>query len=188
MNRRNWAEHCAAPMRQSVPPAEGWTIPWRNWRPIPISWCCRVLRPLATCRTICSRWSSDSPITWQVRHPVVPVNGCGRYAPARSFLPPARWSDRWCFPTMTGPASCWRARREPTSIATAYYQAPVLRCSRRTTKPIARCLTCTPQGYALFVSPICVRGSAVRSSMPRVKPAFQSPPAPRLWARAVVSA
>ena len=55
-------------------------------------------------------WSSGSPIIWAgARPPHCRASACGSCAPARWCWRPARSSGRWCSPTTTGPASCWRA-------------------------------------------------------------------------------
>ncbi len=47
------------------------------------------------------------------------ASGCGRCGPGTWCSRPAPSSGRWCFPTTTGPASCWPARPAPSCTATA---------------------------------------------------------------------
>ena len=42
------------------------------------------------------------------------ASGSGRFGHAKWCWPPARWSVRWYFQAMTGPASCWPIQRGPT--------------------------------------------------------------------------
>ena len=79
----------------------------------------RLLRP-QLCRA--GRAQRRSPAAG----PGASRSGSGSCAPSRWCWRPAPSSGRWCSPTTTGPASCWRRRRAPISTAT-----PCCRASAR---------------------------------------------------------
>ena len=112
----NWSDETIDGM-----PAADWAAPRRrgNCPSAAMSACSTARRCGAITTAICLR-----ALERVTDHRASPARASraiatGRSAPAPSCWRPARSSGRWCFPAMTGQASCWPVRPNATPTSSA---------------------------------------------------------------------
>ena len=95
--------------------------------------------------------SSASAIICRCHRPSCRASGCGRSSRSNACSRPAPRNGRWCFPAMTGPASCWLRHCAAMPTASASRPASASPSSRHRMMAGAARSTCEKAGSEIAV-------------------------------------